>query len=215
MLEELLHVLQTSEKYTVRLVDEGIHKLVNKPVEWIEYKGIPRKSQADSLRGTTGFGAAAIFLANFLESGYNFFNALIIEDQNGDLAFSKFGGEFLQSFGKYMPFVMGSSIDPDISRKNKKNYQSDGTIAGNPDASSYNSVTGMVRPYALAASVGAVVYGAMTGNNDALKYGALALPWVLSMYVRDDDTGGLFQKMHKNLKSMFLYKHLKPAAQPT
>lgn len=195
MLEKLLNSIKISEKYSVRLIDEVVYRLINEPVMLIEKrKGIPRKRQAVYL------GVAGTSIPSWLIFGAEGFKAFQ-NDQSipYEILKNKCGYVLLQMF----------SFSFDLLPLNQeiKAQQRDGTIAENP----WDLFIRAIRPYALAGSVAGVAYG-LSRDLGIAQYSAVALPWVLSMYVRDENSGGLLEKIGAQLRGMLTFRS--PAYQP-
>jgi hypothetical protein len=87
-----------------------------------------------------------------------------------------------------------------LKKQNKSNK--DGTLSS-PDVYSWQTIGGIARPYVLASSISLAGYGLIERNVPAFFYGLSALPYALSLYVRDSNSGGLIDKITNNIKNLF------------
>lgn len=220
MLESVIKGLRKFEEYAVRLPDEFVHRQISGPVEWIEKKyKFKRNTQAIVLfLGTCAYvGYAGHFIPalNYLfqESGeaFSLFHRAF-EEGFKQILFDE-GGIFLKNAIKrrlvlelnaldYAPIGMMSAFDVFNLLKSRRNSaQNDGTVArdgafeNSEDVHSHVSLGGVVRPYLLGGSISAIAYGIWNGNQTSTNYGVSLLPTALSLYVRDDQSGGLLQRV--------------------
>ena len=97
---------------------------------------------------------------------------------------------------KYAPVGLVSVLDVfNLSESKQNSNQNDGTIAAGPEIYSHTSFTGVIRLYMLVGSILAIVYGLRKGYPTLVNYGISTLPLAVSMYVRDDQSGGLLQRV--------------------
>lgn len=199
MLEKIVQTLQTFEKYTVRVTDESVHHLVNKAVVWIEKnKDVSREDQAFSLNVATAFLGSAI-----LPPTHYAIKSFSLHQDSWTESFVPYI-EMIKTWCNYFPFLIGVKMDLAFYSPHNKHRQSDGTIA--KDVHSYSSFTGVIRPYALGASITGIVYGIINLDAETLEYSTVALPWTLSFYVRDDNSGGLLQKIKSKVKELVSFR---------
>lgn len=200
MVKGLVKLVVDAEKYTVRVLDELVHKQVQKGVEHYEKKGINRTRQAASLTlgsalGYLGhFGAHALYeVACYFIEGLNKpelrrHSLLMMMQTNIEMIFKCAFSTFF--------FVHDVRTLPQQSKNNN------GAIAQN-DLPSYKSFKGIARPYLLTASLSAMGYGLIEKDITPFVYGATTIPYALSLYVRDDQSGGLLEKVGQRLQNQF------------
>lgn len=225
MLERVISGLRAFEKYAVRLPDEYIHSKIAGAAEWVEHRsGISRNKQAIAL--SVGGGAYAGIVGAFVPALKTFYQQSV---DGLSLAYKSFSEGFRQVLSeegipylkntlmgrlhielnslRYAPLVITSVVDS-IQLHLKKNNQSNGAITTNPphniqdlEIHSHTSLGGVTRPYLLAGSIFAIAYGLKRGNQTLVNYGVSMLPLAISLYVRDDKSGGFLQMVKARRKS--------------
>ena len=191
MLEEIIKAARIVEK-PVLLFDEGIHRIVNRGIGYLENRGM--RNARDKITNRLGYLTMDVttvaFLATISEPLYkqniNFLRWWEVMATDITLLF----------WPAFEEIFLGYS---DGKPKTKPN---DGTV-GKVSSFVYESVTRFSRPYLLGTSVYAITYGILNKDLAAFGYGVSSLPWYLSFYTRDDKTGGLFQKIGTWFKETF------------
>ncbi len=191
----LLDRIKDAEKYTVRVFDELVHKGIDRIVEHYEEKGLPRNRQARILSASS-----AIFYI------YNIGTETI-----GEIHEYMSGAKSQDFLSAHLSFMRGFAEISTLNifmlyeKRNLKNnrQKNDGTAPGSVEVASYNSIGGIVRPYLLAGTLSSIVYGITEKDSGFFSYGFSTLPFALSLYVRDDQSGGLIDRIKTNIQNYF------------
>jgi hypothetical protein len=218
MLEKLIQGLRKFEEYAVRLPDEYIHSKISTASEWVERKwNISGNKQAATLSVSSWIypvyvGGIIPLIKYFYQQNneafslayrafYEGFKEVLSEEGYVFLknATKKYMDEALNAW-KYSPIITVSFIDSLGFLFNRKNMKNDGTIA-EPEIYSHTSLSGVVRPYLLGGAILAIAYGLKKGSPTLVNYGISMLPLAVSLYIRDDQSGGLLEKVRERWKN--------------
>lgn len=179
-----LEKLITIEKYLVRLPDEFIYNRINEVVEHCQNKGIPRRRQAYLLSLCSGY----------LFSGAIFYDFKVdIQNKSADhlLEFMKATGG-ITALAAYFTEDLLDLMGPEIR-----------TAASNYEVASYRSWEGKARPYILSSAFGLIGWGISHMDITYAVFGISTLPYALSLYVRDDQSGGFLKKVRERMRDFF------------
>lgn len=187
MLERLIDYARSADKYTIRILDEMLHRGVNHTVEYIEDKKIPRQLQAAGLSWLSSIIVLTMTNVGSLEDLFKNVDPLT-KSAKASLMIAK------------MSSIMSVGLR-DLKSITQSDSYSDGAIAVDPDVPGYNSALGTLRPYILASTIGAIIYGVIERDFDITRYSLALLPWAVSLYVRDNNSSGILDRIRENIRT--------------
>jgi hypothetical protein len=191
MLEQIVRGLSETHRYAVGLVDEGIYRCVNVPVNALELRGFSREQCALSLmRGSFLLGLGTLARNGFREM-WSFWPGA--ESAYDALAVS---ASALKTITYSLIFGIAAILDKASISVAAESARSDGAAT-----TPYLSAMRTLRPYVLAVS-GAAAYRLLSGDESPCdQYCAYALPWALSLYVRDSSGPGIWSRIKENIRN--------------
>ncbi len=191
MLEKLLDGIVTGETYTVRVIDEGVHHVVDRFARKYTDNGTGRQKLACKLSMATYAVSGLFLLAEAVD--HSSFGSKYTNQIDHDL-------HFFSACAKLIMTKIFVCYDVMSIKERTPKKQANGEIAQD-GIYSYQSLTGIARPYVLAFSLLSIVHGIKEGDFTFFKYGLSVLPYALSLYVRDDQSGGLLQRIKQGFDS--------------
>ena len=198
MLEKILDGIVTCEKYTVRVVDEGVHRLVDRTLATCGLKeNWKRKNLATLLTGISGFTIYPMVAVSCFKDMID--HSIWGGHYQGEAYFDM---SVLKSMLKIVALPRLIIFDLDNIQNSFEAAQSDGTQTGDK-VYSHTSFSGIIRPYVLGTSLALLADGVVNQNAEHFKWGMLTLPYALSLYIRDNQSGGLLERIKQNVISLF------------
>ncbi|MBN2141920.1 hypothetical protein JW711_01195 [Candidatus Woesearchaeota archaeon] len=192
MLEKIIAGIKDAERYTVRLVDEGIYNAINIPVNYLEKKGLNRKKTSQSLSITSIVSLFAMIAGEHIENARLHSNC----KDSFNSYYTRYLGEGIKGMGAYVHCMVDLNMIEDSASDRDQN--------GAKTINKSIEFARNIRPYALlatAASAGYAIFGEEASR--IFTYAGMMLPWALSLYTRDGSSTGIWQEIKESAKSLF------------